>query len=75
MSPVDRDPSAAGPALPARAVTTEEQPDSSDSLLERWLARGTASQARWRAGALAAAAHDEPPREQIGDDVADRWFR
>jgi hypothetical protein len=64
MSPVDRD-------LPT-PITNEEQPESSDSLLERWLARGTASQPRWRA---AAGPRDEPPREQLGDDLADRWFR
>jgi hypothetical protein len=77
MSPVDRDPPASGRAR-TPLVSTEEQPESSDSLLHRWLARGAASQARWRAVAPATRPQDDlphPPREQLGDDLADRWFR
>ena len=66
MSPANSDPSAPGP------VITEEQPDSSDSLLERWLAQSVTSQRQRRA---AVGPWEDAAREQLGDELADRWFR
>jgi hypothetical protein len=49
-----------------------EEPEPQDLLLERWLARSSASHARVRA---AAALPRSSPPEPIGDGLADAWFK
>ncbi len=57
-----------GKDLPAPQVE-----ETSDSLLERWLARAPAS--RTRIPARAAAPQPALEREPLGDELADRWFK